>query len=305
MADDTDGPPPHDPTGWLLLRNEAAGSDDAELVTAIAGGLAAHAPAEVIATSGPAEVEDALRGADGRTVVVCGGDGSIQLVVERAGALGMLQDLVLGVVPLGTGNDLAGHLGIGQTTAEEAVARLLAATPRTLDLIATEDDAVVVNAVHVGIGVAAAERASNLKESFGALAYPMGALTAGVAAEGLEVEVRLDGRRVDRDEPALMVIVANGTTIGGGTPAAPQAVSDDGELDVLVVHAVQPGPRMAFAAALLRGTHVDRDDVVVARGREVSITGGELAHNRDGELEAPSGDARLYRIEPAAWHVLA
>ena len=300
MPGDRDGASP----GWLLLRNAAAGSDDVALVEAVAGRLARHGPAEVVSTDDAGDVDAALRVAEDRTVVLCGGDGSVQLAVERARALGLLDDLVFGLVPLGTGNDLAEHLGLEPRVAEDAVARLLAAEPRSLDLVVTDDDAVVVNAVHVGVGVEAARRATDLKDSFGALAYPMGALTAGVAVEGLQVEVHLDGERIDLDRPALMVIVANGTTIGGGTPAAPGAVPDDGLLDVVVVHAVEPAARMAFAGALVRGTHVEREDVVVGRGREVEINGSRLAHNRDGELEAPRGTSRRYRVEPGAWRVL-
>lgn len=293
-----------DGVGWLLLRNEVAGSDGAERVEAIAGGLAVHGPAEVVATAGPDDVDAALEAAAGRTVVVCGGDGSIQLAVQRAHALGLLGDLTFGIVPLGTGNDLAGHLGLEQAATQPTVERLASSRPVPLDLVVTDDDRVVVNAVHIGIGVEAAARATDLKEAFGALAYPMGALTAGVAAEGLEVEVRLDGERLDLDRPALMVIVANGSTIGGGTPVAPAARTDDGLLDVVVVHAVDPAARMAFAAALVRGTHPARDDVVAGRGREVTIDGSSLAHNRDGELEPVGDGPRTYRVEPGAWQLL-
>lgn len=293
-----------DHAGWLLLRNQAAGSDDAELVEAIADGLASSGPAEVAVTEGPDEVDVALEAADGLTVVVCGGDGSVQLAVERAHALGLLGDLTFAIVPLGTGNDLAGHLGLEQLEAAEAVEHLRSCEPTSMDLLVTDDDRVVVNAVHVGVGVDAAERAADLKDAFGVLAYPLGALVAGVAAEGLEVEVILDGERVDLGRPALMVVVGNGSTIGGGTPASPQAQPDDGLLDVVVVHAVDPSDRMAFAGALLRGTHLDREDVVSAQGREVTITGSSLAHNRDGELEPMGERTRTYRVEPGAWRVL-
>lgn len=289
--------------GWLLLRNESAGSDDTELVQQVAGGLAAHGPAEVVATADADEIDAALRAADGRVVVVCGGDGSVQLAVERARALGLLDELVFGVVPLGTGNDLAGMLGLVNDP-EEAVAHLLAAEPSSMDLLVTEDDRVVVNAVHVGIGVDAAERATEMKPSIGALAYPLGALTAGVAAEGLDLEVELDGERIDLGDPALMVVVANGCSIGGGTAIAPDASCNDGLLDVVVVHAVAPGARAAYAAALMRGTHLDRDDVVSGRGRQVRISGESLAHNRDGELESTTDAARTYTVEPGAWQLL-
>ena len=289
--------------GWVLLRNEAAGSDDAELVQRLAGGLAAHGPAEVIATADADELDTALQAADGRVVVVCGGDGSVQLAVERARALGLLDDIVFGVVPLGTGNDLAGTLELVEDP-DEAVAHLLAAEPTPIDLLVTEDDRVVVNAVHVGIGVDAAERALDMKASIGQLAYPLGALTAGVAAEGLELEVELDGERIDLRQPALMVVVANGCTIGGGTVVAPEARFDDGLLDVVVVHAVTPAARAAYAAALLRGTHLDRDDVVSGRGTEVRISGESLAHNRDGELESTTDRTRTYTVAPGAWRLL-
>jgi diacylglycerol kinase family enzyme len=85
---------------------------------------------------------------------------------------------------------------------------------------------------------------------------------------------------------------------------APGARIDDGLLDVVVVHAVGPAERVAFAAALLRGTHVDRDDVVVGRGAAVLIRGAALAHNRDGELEGAHGSTRRYTVEPGAWQLL-
>ncbi len=292
-----------DGTGWLLLRNAAAGSDDAAVVQRIAGGLATHGPAEVVATEGPEDLDEALGAADGRTVVVCGGDGSVQLAVERARSAELLDRLVFGVVPLGTGNDLAGHLGLDADPAA-AVDRLVAATPRPTDLVVTDGGCVVVNAVHVGIGVAAAQEAIDLKDGFGKLAYPLGAIVAGASADGLDVEVELDGERIDLHRPALMVAVANGRTIGGGTPVAPDAVVDDGLLDVVVVHAVGPAERLAFATAMLRGTHTDREDVVTARGKVVTVRGDGLAHNRDGELEEASGGARTYRVEPGAWRLL-
>lgn len=294
---------PDDHPGWLLLRNAAAGSDDADVVRAVAGGLAAHAPTEVVATEDAGDLDAALAAAGGRTIVVCGGDGSVQLAVQRARAAGLLDEFVFGVLPLGTGNDLAGHLGLDADPAA-AVHRLVTSRAVATDLVVTDAGQVVVNAVHVGIGVEAAEQAQGRKETFGQLAYPLGALVAGVAAEGLDVEVELDGDRIDLDRPALMVAVANGRTIGGGTPVAPDAVVDDGQLDVVVVHAVGPAERVAFATALLRGAHVERDDVVVARGAAVTIRGDALAHNRDGELEEARGDERTYRVEPGAFWLL-
>ncbi len=294
-------------TRWLLVRNAEAGTDDAETVDTLRGLLEPHGGAEVRETSDADELADVLREAasSDAVVVVCGGDGSISLAVAQGRRLGLLDQLTFGLVPFGTGNDLAGFLEL-PGEADAAAEQLLAATPRPMDLLLDDEGDVVVNAVHVGVGVAAAERADDLKPSLGALAYPLGALLAGVGDDGLEVSVEVDGERVEAPERVLMVAVMNGSTVGGGTAIAPEAVIDDGLADVVVVHAVARPARAAYAAALLRGTHLERDDVVHARGAEVVIRGTDLAHNRDGEVEEAAAGAtqRRYVVEAGAWSLL-
>jgi diacylglycerol kinase family enzyme len=104
------------------------------------------------------------------------------------------------------------------------------------------------------------------------------------------------------DEPVLMVGIANAPYIGGGTMLAPGAEPDDGLLDVVVVTAVGPLARAAFAAALRRGDHLDRDDVALHRGRSVTLTGDEVPHDLDGEVV--DDPPHRYRVAPAAWTLL-
>src|SRR5690606_38209198 len=137
---------------------------------------------------------------------------------------------------------------------------------------------VVVNAVHAGLGAEAAERSDSLKGALGPLAYPIGALVAGVRESGWELEVTADGAVVHRG-PALMVGVGNGPSIGGGTALFPGAAIDDGRADLVVVSAVGAAARVAFAAALRSGVHLDRDDVVARRAGEVVVTGDAVRHN--------------------------
>jgi diacylglycerol kinase family enzyme len=100
-----------------------------------------------------------------------------------------------------------------------------------------------------------------------------------------------------------MVGVGNGPMIGGGTPLCPGALPDDGLLDVVVACATGPAARAAFGAALRNGSHVDRDDVVTARGTVVRISGDAVAYDADGELEDGVTD-RTYRVEPGAWSLV-
>ncbi|MDQ3974755.1 MAG: hypothetical protein M3276_10600 [Actinomycetota bacterium] len=289
---------------FLLIVNAAAGAAEEQRVEAARALLAGAGGVDVVHTRAVEELEAALAGAEGRRVVVAGGDGSIHLTVQLlwhrhpAG----LATTELGLVPLGTGNDLATGLGLPADPVEAA--RVCAqGRPRRLDLIVADDGAVVVNAAHAGLGAAAAQRAEGLKQPLGALAYPVGALVAGVREAGYQLKVSLDGRGV-HDGGTLMVGVANGPSIGGGTALVPQATPDDGLLDLVVVGALGPAARLAFAAALRSGTHLDRDDVLWMRGRAVTIAGDPVAHDLDGEV-TEEASRRRYELVPAAWQLLA
>ena len=101
-----------------------------------------------------------------------------------------------------------------------------------------------------------------------------------------------------------MVGIANGPGIGGGTPLHPQAVPDDGLLDVMVSTATGWVSRVGFGAALKAGEHLASPHVRSARGREVVVTGGPVEVNSDGELGDECVDRRTWRVERHAWRLV-
>lgn len=288
--------------GYVVLANAHAGSVEHEALDAAVGVLAAAGPTEVRMSSDPAALDAALTGLDGRVLVVAGGDGSLHLVANRLRRLGRLDQVGVGLVPLGTGNDFARAAGIPLDAHAAAIA-LTTARPHRFDLLEDDTGRVVVNAAHAGLGAEAAAVAADHKPRLGPLAYPLGALLAGLREEGWALGVSVDGTAIASGERLLMVGVANGPTIGGGTPLCPVARADDGRLDVVVVAAVGPAARAGFAAALRAGTHLDRDDVHHLRGTRVQISGEPVRHNLDGELEAEV-TGRGYRVLPGAWSLL-
>ena len=289
-------------TGFLVLANASAGSADDEAITAVVERLRAAGPVDTARTGSEDEVDDALGDLGERVLVVAGGDGSVHTAVARLRSLGLAGTAAVGVVPLGTGNDLARGLGIPTEPVEAAglVASGLAA--RQADLIVDDAGGVVVNAVHAGLGAEAAERAAGLKDSLGPLAYPLGALIAGVRESGWDLEVVADGTSVHRG-PVLMVGVGNGSSIGGGTELFPGALVDDGQADVVIVTSVGPAARTAFAGALRSGDHVARDDVLALRAADVVVSGDPVRHNADGEV-TDEIERRRYTVEPAAWRLI-
>lgn len=289
-------------SGFVLLANVSAGSAEQEQVEAAGAVLRTHGPVELARSDDAEDVDRILDGLGERRLVVAGGDGSIHLVVQRLHDRGEL-DTDLALVPLGTGNDLARGLDLPLEARPAAEVAATGAT-RHLDLLVDEQDGVVVNAVHAGVGAEAAQRSEGMKDGLGPLAYPAGALVAGLQEEGWHLTVTVDGELIHAgdDDRLLMVAIANGRTIGGGAPLAPSAEPDDGRLDVVVVGAVGPAARAAFAAALRNGRHLEREDVTHRQGGEVHISGEPVRFNADGEVSDPARE-RTYRVHRRAWRV--
>jgi diacylglycerol kinase family enzyme len=246
--------------------------------------------------SGDAALDRAILEADGRCLVVVGGDGSLHRTVARMTALDRL-DLEVGLVPLGTGNDLARGAGLPLDPAEavDALAKLPA---RPMDLL-IGNGSVIVNAVHLGLGADAAIQAGRWKARLGAAAYPLGAVVAGTWSTPWELKVTVDGR-VIHDGTTVLAGIGNGPSVGGGTRMFPGARLDDGQA-VVVVAGSRWGRagRAVFGRSLRHGRHGRLPWVRVARGRHIEVTGEPVAGNADGEIWSAS-PAWEVTVRPAA-----
>ena len=142
----------------LLLANHAAGSAAPEQLDAVTDIL--H-EAYVLRRAFPenlTELRAALDGFAGERVIVAGGDGSLHVLINALADAGRLADVAVGIVPLGTGNDFAGGIGLPDDPVVAARA-CLEARPQPVDAVLADDGEYVVNAAHAGIGAVAAERA--------------------------------------------------------------------------------------------------------------------------------------------------
>ncbi|MGY1633572.1 diacylglycerol/lipid kinase family protein [Geodermatophilus sp. SYSU D01186] len=285
----------------LVVVNRSAGTADDEAVAAAVAELRRDADVTVAATGDEDDLDEAVAARGDRGVVVVGGDGSVHAVVralDRAGALDPADPL--GIVPLGTGNDLARALGLPLDPVE-AAALVRTGVRRPLDLLRDDARGLVVNAVHAGVGTRAYAAAARVKPVLKRASFPVGAVFAGMTTTGWALRVEVDGRAVGTGAGrVLMAAVCNGPTIGGGRPLAPDARLDDGLADVVLCAATGPVARAAFALALLSGRHTARDDVLVVSGREITIAGEPVALDADGELGDPV-PSRTWRVHRSAW----
>ncbi|MGB3827675.1 MAG: diacylglycerol kinase family protein [Ornithinimicrobium sp.] len=289
----------------LVIANAAAGSaadDDVDRVLAVLG---EHAQTEVVIPDGDEEMSQALGSADGRDVVVMGGDGSLNWVLSTCVADDLFDGIAsIGLVPMGTGNDFARGMGL-PLDLSEAARVAVQGERQDCDLLVDEDQNVVMNAVHAGIAAAATGNAESLKGALGIGGYAVGALKAGMSTKGWEVAVWVDGREVlDEDHDALMVTIAVGGSVGGGTPVAPDASHSDRKADVMIATALGSWDRLTFASDLRRGRHVERDDVQVVQGTEVKIASVDpdrtFVINADGDLGQQYRE-RTWTLRPRAW----
>jgi diacylglycerol kinase (ATP) len=284
----------------LLVTNVNAGSADQDRVDRALRVLREAADVQVAHTTNPGELDGVLHRRGGRQIVVAGGDGSLHAVMAALHRRHELADAVVGLVPVGTGNDFARGLGIPLDP--EAAARVVVAgNVRPVDLIVDVLGEVVVNSVHVGVGAQASVNAEPLKPVLGRLGYLLGGLRAAVNPPFLRLRVEADGHLLaDFAHPVLMVAIGNGSRVGGGLHLTPGADPTDGMMDVMVSYATSLAAKAGYAARLALGTHPERDDVMVVRARSVTLSGQEFFCSADGEVYGPERN-RTWHVEPAAF----
>jgi diacylglycerol kinase (ATP) len=290
---------------YLVLTNPLAGAGHVTAVTRAVDVLRSAAEVRVFELRSDAERREALAepGSD-QAVVVMGGDGTLHAVVNDLYALNLLSSTVVGLVPLGTGNDFARSLRVPFDPAEAARA-LLTGRVRDMELIVDDTGGAVVNAVHAGVGAEAARAAGRWKARLGARAFRVGALASGLSQPGWRLQVVADGSvLVDVDRRVLMVGLTVGRTIGGGAPLAPDADPADGLAEVVVSEATGPVARLGYAVHLRRGSHGSRPDVRTTRARTVTVSGEPFSINADGEVSGPI-TRRTWTVRQHAWRFLA
>lgn len=209
----------------------------------------------------------------GETIVSLSGDG---LVGEIADVLRDEPGSILGILPGGRGNDLARVLGIPQD-ARAACAVIAAGHTRQIDLGIVTKSGSGSSRAFVGIASAGfdsvANRIANEAPAWlGGLVYAYGALRALLAWRPacFEIELRPSGERFSFS--GYSIAAANSRAYGGGMLAAPDAMLDDGLLEIVVIEEVGRWRFLANLPRVFKGTHVELPSVRVLRAAEVEVS---------------------------------
>ena len=230
-------------------------------------------------------------------IIVAGGDGSLNAAIDEI----VKTDLPLGVLPLGTANDLARTLGIPSDPLEAA--RIIAADQtRAIDL-GQANDTYFFNVASIGLSVDITQKLSRkLKKRWGVFAYLWTAASVLRASRPFRVTVTC-GEEVWRGR-SLQITVGNGRFYGGGMTVAHDAVIDDGRLDLYSLELRHSWQIFGLMRALRKGTLSGKNYVRTATGTEIQIEPRHTKRvNTDGEITTRT--PVTFRVAPAAVRVFA
>jgi diacylglycerol kinase (ATP) len=253
-----------------------------------------------VRTEGP---EDAIQAAgewrEG-LLLVAGGDGTVNDVVNGLGNAGFPEGVTLGILPTGTGNDLAATLCIPEDAdlAEDVIRQ---DRVRTLDVARVRSEGIgerfFINVATGGLG-AEISRANEgeLKERWGKLSYLRASLEVARDFDVRDLTLYLDGE--ERKVRAVNVVVGNCRYAGGGWLAAPKANPEDGLLDVVIIETLGLTDVLQLApASLARADYLGKEGVFFARAKEIRV-----------ETQLPglefTADGEVIGDEPAEFSVI-
>ena len=231
-------------------------------------------------------------------VISAGGDGTANEVVN--GIAGY--DVTLGVIPCGSGNDLAISMEIPRRI-EDACEVILRGNTRVRDL-GRVIDRYFVNAVGIGFDAAVAKTVNECFRSFpvrGIPLYVLAMFKTLLQYKDCEACVTIDGETTINLHP-LLIAVGIGKTYGGGIPIVPYAIPDDGLYDVCTVEALGSFEVISKLPKALKGTHVSDPKARFIRGKSVSIQlSAAMPLHIDGEVF--EADSMEFSIIPGGLQV--
>lgn len=242
-------------------------------------------------------------------LIVVGGDGMVHLGANLVAGT----RVPLGIVPAGTGNDMARGLGIPLGDAEAAirlVGEALTREPRIIDAVRvqwTEADGTregrwAAGSLSAGFDAIVNERANLMRRPQGPSRYIIALLAELTRLRPLRYRVTLDGELLELD--ALLVSVGNNTSLGGGMKIAPDALIDDGLLDVMIVKPLSRFSFLRIFPRVFKGEHTSDPRVIMRRARRIRIeVGAPIVAYADGERMGPLPID--LEVAPGALRVLA
>ncbi|MCM2370311.1 diacylglycerol/lipid kinase family protein [Aporhodopirellula aestuarii] len=245
-----------------------------------------------------------LSSLDTPRLCIYGGDGTLSSVIAQLEREDLLGRFELGLIPGGTGNDFARSIGLHGLSLAEAYRYATSADAVPVDLIDVLNGTsrLIVNAATAGFGgLVSGDVTEADKRRWGAMAYWVAAFTHLTSLPQYSIELNLDdGRGGNFDVFGLAI--TSGRYVGGGFPVSPDAIVNDGLLNVTVIPVMPVGELLAAGVDFTLNRNSEPRRIVTFKTRSVHVTATpRLPYSLDGESQ--QSEHAEFAIRPAAVNV--
>jgi YegS/Rv2252/BmrU family lipid kinase len=243
-------------------------------------------------------------------VIAMGGDGTVHEVVNGLMQLPEDRRPILGVVPVGSGNDFAHGIGVAQQS-DLALRHALNGAASSVDLgVMSDGDGRRVyfdNTLGIGFGATVTIRSHRLPLLRGFLMY-LTAVLQTIIIDHNPIKMQIETDTEKWEQKVIYLVLCNGPREGGGFLIAPDAKIDDGILHYAMINEVSRPMMFRIVPEVMKGTHGRFKQVKMGTCKKYSLTADRpLYIHADGEIYAgPGSDIRKvsFEIRPNALKVV-
>lgn len=240
-------------------------------------------------TTAPGEAIQIAKETKAELIVAAGGDGTVNEVVN--GILQSGSEKLLGVIPIGSGNDFAKMLNLKPFKIEMAIESLRRKTTITSDVglieflrnDGTSGNRFFINGVGIGFDAMAADESRKIKHFRGIPLYTLALLKTLAKYKTPEMNIRIDDKNISGR--IFLVAIGNGKSAGGGFLLTPDARINDEVFDVCLVNDLSIFRVLQVLPTVLKGKHTKYPEVTMMKAREIEIkSDSDLVLHADGEI---------------------
>ena len=212
-------------------------------------------------------------------ICVSGGDGTISSVADAMARLNI--KLPMGIFPSGTSNDLAAHLGIPRdikTCCDIIVNGIL----KNVDL-GRVNDSHFINVCSAGLLTEVAYKTdTNMKNALGQIAYYIKGIEEIPKYSPIKMRLVSEDRVIE--DNLLLLLILNGSSAGGFNKLAPDAVIDDGRMNVIAIKAANISNTLSVFLKIIRGEHIGDPNIYYFSTNKLTVECSQLCGTDiDGE----------------------
>lgn len=211
-------------------------------------------------------------------VYAVGGDGTAHEVLN-----GLDPNVPLGIIPVGSGNDFV-KMYLKKSDIEEILIRTIQGDIKKVD-VGRANDILFLNCFNVGLDAEVNVMVNNIRKPWvpRSLIYAGAALTQISKGYSITLSYTIDG--IELKQSIVLSSIMNGKWYGGGFKSAPEAILDDGYLDICIVESIPRRQIFPLLPVYQKGNHRDLDIVTMKKVKDVLIKAPEeFIYGCDGEI---------------------